>query len=54
LIYISEFQFEESLIIEQSKKGRENEVLKYSAEEDLLRNWANIFYENNRDIEPFE
>ncbi|MDY0104716.1 MAG: HsdR family type I site-specific deoxyribonuclease [Lentimicrobium sp.] len=50
-IYTSEAQFEEALIIELSKKGWENEVLKYPTEEDLLKNWAKILYENNRDID---
>lgn len=51
MTYISEAQFEEALIVELSKKGWENEVLKYPTEEDLLKNWATILYENNRDID---
>jgi len=51
MTYTSETQFEKDLIVELSKKGWENEVLKYPTEDDLLKNWANILFENNRDID---
>nr|WP_153724328.1 HsdR family type I site-specific deoxyribonuclease [Heliorestis convoluta] len=34
-----------------SQKGWEPKVLKYPSEEDLLKNWADILFENNRDID---
>ncbi len=34
-----------------SEKGWEKEVLKNYSEQDLLRNWANILFENNRGID---
>ena len=33
------------------KKDGEKEVLKNYSEQDLLRNWANILFDNNRDID---
>ncbi len=51
MTYTSEAKFEEALIHELSKKGWEKEVLKYATEEDLLKNWATILFENNRDID---
>ncbi|MDQ1770500.1 HsdR family type I site-specific deoxyribonuclease [Labilibaculum sp. A4] len=51
MTYTAEAKFEEALIHELSKKGWEKEVLKYTTEEDLLKNWANILFENNRDID---
>ena len=51
MIYTSEAEFEEALINELSKKGWEKEVLKRPSEKDLLKNWANILFENNRDID---
>lgn len=46
-----EADFEEALIKLLSEKGWEKEVLKNYSEKDLLRNWANILFENNRDID---
>lgn len=51
MTYTSEAEFEEALIHELSKKGWEKEVFKYPTEEDLLKNWANILFDNNRDID---
>jgi type I restriction enzyme R subunit len=51
MTYTTEAQFEEDLILELSKKGWEKEVIKYPTEEDLLKNWAAILYDNNRDID---
>lgn len=51
MIYSSEAKFEEALIQELIKYGWEKEVLKRSSEKDLLDNWANILFENNRDID---
>lgn len=50
-IFNKEAEFEEALIKILSEKGWEKEVLKNYSEKDLLQNWANILYENNRDID---
>ena len=51
MIFNKEADFEEALIKILSEKGWEKEVLKNYSEKDLLRNWANILFENNRDID---
>lgn len=51
MIFDKELDFEEALIESLSHKGWEPKVLKYSSEEDLLKNWAHILFENNRDID---
>lgn len=51
MVFNREADFEEALIKILSEKGWEKEVLKNYSEKDLLRNWANILYENNRDID---
>jgi len=50
--FTTETAFEEALIHSLiTQKGWENEVLKYPTEKDLLANWANILFENNRAID---
>lgn len=51
MIFNKESDFEEALIKILSEKGWEKEVLKNYTEQDLLQNWANILFENNRDID---
>lgn len=51
MIFNKESDFEEALIKILSEKGWEKEVLKNYSEQDLLQNWANILFENNRDID---
>lgn len=51
MIFNKEADFEEALIKILSEKGWEKNVLKNYSEEDLLRNWADILFENNRDID---
>lgn len=51
MIFNKESDFEAALIKILSEKGWEKEVLKNYSEQDLLRNWANILFENNRDID---
>jgi type I restriction enzyme R subunit len=51
MTYITEAEFEKDLISELSKKGWESKVLKYPTEEELLKNWAAILFDNNRDID---
>lgn len=51
MIFSKESDFEAALIKILSEKGWEKDVLKNYSEDDLLRNWANILFENNRDID---
>lgn len=44
----TEAQFEQAFIEVLTHKGWENEILKNKTEADLLQNWANILFENNR------
>lgn len=50
-IFNSETDFEYALILELSKKGWEKAVIQYPTEDDLLKNWAGILFENNRSID---
>ena len=51
MTFTKESEFEEALILTLSKKGWENEIIKNPTEEDLLNNWANILFDNNRGID---
>ena len=51
MTFQKESDFEKALIELLSKKGWEPEVLKNPTEEDLIKNWANILFENNRGID---
>lgn len=51
MVFNKEPDFEAALIKILSEKGWEKEVLKNYSEQDLLRNWANILFDNNRDID---
>ena len=46
-----EADFENALISLLFEKGWEPEVLRYKTEAELIQNWANILFENNRDID---
>ena len=48
MTFTSEAQFEQAFIEVLTHKGWEAEVLKNKTEADLLQNWANILFENNR------
>ncbi|WOV86524.1 HsdR family type I site-specific deoxyribonuclease [Sporosarcina oncorhynchi] len=51
MVFTNEAEFEEALInLLLSQKGWE-EVIKFPTEEDLIRNWADILFQNNRDID---
>jgi len=51
MIFTKEVVFEEALVnLLLSQKGWE-EVIKRPTEEDLIRNWAEILFQNNRDID---
>lgn len=51
MVFNKESDFEAALIRILSEKGWEKEVLKNYSEQDLLRNWADILFENNRGID---
>ena len=51
MFFNKEADFEAALIRILSEKGWEKEVLKNYSEQDLLRNWADILFENNRGID---
>ena len=51
MVFNKESDFEAALIKILSEKGWEKEILKNYSEKDLLRNWADILFENNRDID---
>lgn len=51
MIFNTEPDFEMALIKILSEKGWEKDVLKNYSEDDLLQNWADILFENNRDID---
>ena len=49
--FTSERAFEDALIERLIAYGWEETVLQYQTEEQLLQNWAEILFENNRDID---
>ncbi|WP_288945084.1 type I restriction endonuclease subunit R [uncultured Megasphaera sp.] len=51
MAFSKEADFEEALIAILSEKGWEKTVLKNYTEEQLIQNWANILFENNRGID---
>lgn len=51
IIFDNEAKFENALIEMLKTKGWEPDVLEYKTEEDLIQNWANILFENNRSID---
>lgn len=50
-MFEKECDFEEALIEILITKGWESNILKYRTEKDLINNWANILFENNRGID---
>lgn len=51
MIFNKESDFEQALIKILTQKGWEKEVLKNPSEKELIKNWANILYDNNRGID---
>lgn len=51
MAFTSEAEFEEKLVEKLSQKGWEPVVLKNYTEEQLIQNWADILFENNRNID---
>lgn len=50
MVFNKELDFEKALIRVLCTKGWESEIIKNPTEEDLIKNWANILFENNRSI----
>ena len=46
-----ELQFEEALVNVLKTKGWSNDIIKYPTEKDLIENWKNILFQNNRQRE---
>lgn len=51
MIFNKESDFEAALIKILSEKGWDKNVLRNYSEQELLQNWADILFENNRDID---
>jgi len=51
MVFSKESDFEMALIDLLQHYGWEKDVIKYPTEEDLIKNWANILFENNRGID---
>lgn len=51
MAFSDEASFEEALIKALVQNGWESEVIKYPTESDLIQNWAEILFENNRGID---
>ncbi|QZA80121.1 type I restriction endonuclease subunit R [Deefgea piscis] len=51
MTFTTEAAFETALINELKNKGWEDQVLRNPTEADLLQNWADILFQNNRDID---
>lgn len=51
MVFDDELKFEASLIEVLKSHGWESEVLKNKTEKELLNNWANILFENNRGVD---
>ena len=51
VVVSTESEFEEKVIQALQSKGWEKEVLRYPTEQDLIDNWAQILFENNRQVD---
>lgn len=50
MAFDDELKFENALIeLLRTECGWEKEIIKYPSEEDLIKNWANILFENNKE-----
>lgn len=54
MTFTNELDFEKAVIHILIQKGWEEDVIKHPSEEDLLKNWANILFENNRGIDRLD
>lgn len=50
MVFNKELDFEKALIRVLCTKGWEQKIIQNPTEEDLIKNWANILFENNRNI----
>lgn len=50
MVFQNESDFEQALISLLAEKGWERDVIKNPTEKDLIQNWSNILYDNNKDI----
>lgn len=50
-VFSKEAEFEAALIKMLGTKGWEKQVIKYPTEQDLIKNWAEILFHNNREID---
>lgn len=51
MTFKQESDFEEAMIKLLSNKGWEKDIIKHPTEKDLIKNWANILYDNNRGMD---
>ncbi len=51
MVFRQESDFENALIEVLCNKGWEKEVIKYPTEKDLIENWADSLFDNNRGID---
>ena len=52
MIFKTEKDFEDALVTDLcTHRGWEKEILEYKTEEELIKNWADILYNNNRTID---
>ena len=51
MVFNTEAEFEQALIDLLKNYGWEDQIIKYPTEDQLLSNWANILFENNRGID---
>ena len=51
MTFNKESEFETALIKVLQTEGWEENVIKNPTEKDLIKNWANILYANNREID---
>ena len=50
MAFDDELKFEKALVdLLRTECGWEKEIIKYPTEEDLIKNWANILFENNKE-----
>lgn len=50
-VFNSEAEFEQAFITLLTECGWEKEIIKYPTEEQLIENWKNILYNNNRSVD---
>ena len=52
MIFANEAEFEDALIqLLTERYGWEREILRYKTEAELIQNWADILFENNREVD---